>query len=155
MNTIEQAIKNYSKDPIILSGRVEPEELKKLCYQNFKWKIAFPDDWTSEDDALVVEPRLICLSPFLLISTREDDFYLPLKGSKKLVICLTPTTTYIDSLSEVFKKTQQVYSKNIYTGLNWYSLSGELMIDNRVDYRVIIIKAITESANKVVHTLIN
>jgi len=59
----------------------------------------------------------------------------------------------MNSLSDVFNITNEVYGKPIYSGLRMYSLSSELLIKVRFEFKVILVNDV-QSENKIVHTLI-
>ena len=157
ITSIEQALRNFAKTPINLSHKVEESQMQVLCKKQFGWEVTYPNQKGDHEHALVVQPKIICLNPFLLITVPQDDFYEDLIHHQKIIVCICPETIYIDTLNDTFRISNQVYGQTIHTGLRSYSLSGELFIQNRKEYRVVQIQFSEAggNANKVIHTLVD
>lgn len=157
ITSIEQALRNFTKTPINLSHKVDESQMQVLCKEQFGWEITYPNQKGDREHALLVHPKIICLNPFLLFTVPQDDFYRDLAQHQKIVVCIDPKTVYIDTLKDTFRICNQVYGQMIRTGLRSYSLSGELCIQNRKEYRVVQIKSSGADVNnnRVIHTLID
>ena len=156
ITSIEQALRNFAKTPINLSHKVDESQMQILCKKQFGWEVSYPNQKGDNEHALVVQPKIICLNPFLLITVPQDDFYKDLVEHQKIVVCIDSKTICIDALNDTFRISNQVYGQMIRTGLRSYSLSGELFIQNRKEYRVVQIQSseADENTNKVIHTLV-
>lgn len=155
--SIRQALGSFTKIPINLSHNVDDSTMQSLCKKQFGWEVVYSKQNGDSQHALFVRPKIICLNPFLLITAPQDHFYKDLTLHPKIIVCISPETVYIDSLSEIFRISNEVYGERIFTGLMAYSLSGELLITNRKDYRIVNIQSseTDENSNKVIHTLVD
>ena len=150
---IEKVLSNIGKEPVKLSFPPKDKELEELCKRQFGWNVSVHNEIENAEKALLIKPKLICLRPFLLFSAPTDNFYEALQKSNRLIIYLSAQTRFMNSLSDVFNITNEVYGKPIYSGLRMYSLSSELLIKVRFEFKVILVNDI-QSENRIVHTLI-
>jgi hypothetical protein len=112
ITSIEQALRNFAKTPINLSHKVDESQMQILCKKQFGWEVTYPNQKGDHEHALVVQPKIICLNPFLLITVPQDDFYEDLMYHQKIIVCICPETTYIDTLNDTFRISNQVYRSN-------------------------------------------
>ena len=152
-NLIIPVLKNHIRDYIKVNSRLNFDEIQQLCFKNYNWEINKSSDKISSD-TLLIYPRLICTKPFSLIYTPLDDYYHSLRRANRVILYITSDITCVESLSDLFVAVNRAYGKEIRVGVKTFSLSGELMINNDKEYRVIFENSSNDDTNRKVHHLI-